>query len=503
MTEHALYSRFLRGLAKSPDRAAIEVGDQAISYAQAHERALRWAGALARARAGAVGVLAAKSVTAYVGVLAALYAGAAVVPMRTDFPVGRTRQMLDASGATALIVDARGRALLAELDRPEVLVLSAESDPGRALDEPLPVAADDPAYILFTSGSTGRPKGVVITHANAHHYFGLLDQRYDFTPDDVFSQTFDLNFDCGVFDLFCAWGAGATAVALPAHAYRSLPDFVTARGLTVWFSTPGVIDLARRLGGLGARTMPSLRWSFFAGEALKCRDAADWQRAAPESIVENLYGPTELTITVAAHRWSDTSSRLAVNGVVPIGSVHGGHDYLLLDGDDPGERGTDGDTDGDTGELCIAGPQLTPGYLDPRDGDGRFFDRDGRRWYRTGDRVRRVAPGELAYLGRRDAQVQVQGWRVELAEVEQALRSAGVHDAVVVGVPRDGGTELFAFYTGEPVALIDLARRLRTLLPDGVLPKHYRNVDAFPLNSNGKIDRAALTSRAAALLGGG
>jgi amino acid adenylation domain-containing protein len=494
----ALYDRFLRGLALSPDGVAIEVAGEFITYRQVHRRALELAGAIVESRPRAVGVLAAKSGIAYVGLLAALYAGAAVVPLRPDFPTGRTRQMLTASGTTVVLVDEAGARGLPEMlagDR-HIRVLAPAGVPtraGQALDRPRPVEPEDPAYLLFTSGSTGRPKGVAITHGSTAHYFRLLDRRYDFGPRDVFSQTFDLNFDCAMFDLFCAWGAGATAVAVPAPAYRELPAYLAERGITVWFSTPSAIGLVRRLGGLAPGSLPGLRWSFFAGEALQCRDAADWQRAAPGSAVENLYGPTELTITVAAYRWSgESSARMAVNGVVPIGVVHDGHDHMLLD-----ERGVPAE---DEGELCVAGPQLTPGYLDHGDDAGRFLDRDSRRWYRTGDRVRRCDSGVLAYLGRLDHQVQVRGWRIEVAEVEHALRACPrVRDAVAVGVATGDGTELAAFYTGDAVAAVELARRLRDTLPPGAIPGHFRNLDEFPLNANGKIDRPRLTVLAANL----
>jgi amino acid adenylation domain-containing protein len=491
---HGLHSRFLRGLAKSPDGVAVRAGRETITYRRMHEQALLWGGALARSASPAVGVLATKGITAYTGILATLYAGATVVPLRPDFPAARTRQMLDASGATAIVVDHKGQSLLAEVlgDRDDFTVLSPETVvPERhTLDEPAQVKPGDTAYILFTSGSTGRPKGVVLGHGGMDHYFRLQDARYDFTPDDVFSQAFDLNFDCSVFDMFCAWGAGATVVPIPAQAYRELPEFIAEQRMTVWFSTPSVIDLIRRMDGLADDAMPGLRWSFFAGEALKCHDVTDWLRAASGSTLENLYGPTELTITVAAHRWSDEHSQAnAINGVAPIGAVHDDHDYLLLN-----DEGEPTDTEG---ELAVAGPQLAAGYLDPGDEQGRFFERDGQRWYRTGDRVRRLDDGELGYLGRRDSQIQVQGWRVEPAEVEHAMRECGVADAVVVGVNAGGSTELVAFYTGDRMATVELVRRLRKLLPDGVLPKRYHHMTEFPLNTNRKVDRLRLTAQAA------
>ncbi|PXX71471.1 amino acid adenylation domain-containing protein [Nocardia tenerifensis] len=491
--DRGLHTRFLRGLAAAPDGVAIRVGADLMSYAAVHERALTWAGALSGEPV--VGVLAEKGVLSYVGVLAGLYAGATVVPLPPSFPRERIRQMLAISGVSAVIADASGVATLAEAG-PAMRVLAPEHaalvEPGlrvplgAALTRPISADPVATAYVLFTSGSTGRPKAVPITHASTEHYFRILDRRYDFGADDVFSQTFDLNFDCAMFDLFCAWGAGAAVHAVPAQAYRKLPQFFAERGVSVWFSTPSAIALVRRLGGLAPGALPTLRWSLFAGEALRCADADDWQVAAPHSIVENLYGPTELTVTIAAHRWSGGSDALAVNGVVPIGAIHDGHDYLLLDGT------------GDEGELCVAGPQLTPGYLDPADNDGRFLERSGRTWYRTGDRVRRLGNGELAYLGRLDSQIQVQGWRVELGEVEHAVRGcAGVTDAVAVAAAHDGGTELVVFYTGARVPAVELARQARRRLPHGMVPREFRYLDEFPLNTNRKVDRARLSAMAA------
>jgi amino acid adenylation domain-containing protein len=516
-TRDSLSERFLRGLRLAPDHEAVRVGAAAISYADAHRTALRWASALADpdgVRTGPVGVLAGSGLTAYVGVLSALYAGATVVPLRPDFPVARTRSMLEAAGVTALVTDDVGYAMLPALlgpgspmrvlapDRPTERDTPFATLPVPAvprLDAPLPVAATDPAYVLFTSGSTGRPKGVPITHGGLAHYFDLLDERYDFGPDDVFSQTFDLNFDCAMFDLFCAWGAGARLLRVPGHAYRQLPGFLAEHGVSVWFSTPSAISLVRRLGGLEPATMPSLRWSFFAGEALRCEDAEDWQRAARGAEVENLYGPTELTITVSRHRFTEESTRFAANGVVPIGALHDGHEQLLV-----GQDGTPaGSGAGAEGELWVSGPQLTPGYLDPSDGTGRFVERDSRVWYRTGDRVRRTERGELLYLGRLDSQVQVHGWRVELAEIDHALRGcAGVDEAVTLDTVVDGETELVVFYTGERSSPVAFSRALRDALPLRLVPRHYRHLTDLPLNTNRKVDRSALRVLACELTAG-
>ncbi|MGW1507198.1 AMP-binding protein [Streptomyces mirabilis] len=510
--EDALHARFLRGLAVSGQRPALRIGERTVSYEEIHDLALQWAGSLLAAPAGppaVIGVLAAKGLEAYAGILAGLYTGATVVPLHPAFPAARTRSMLQDAGVSAVLADDAGLAALAEALGPDsdlpVLAPFAAAGTGRprrievaardALGEPRPVAPDDRAYILFTSGSTGRPKGVPISHGSTTHYFRLMDDRYRFDADDVFSQTFDVNFDCAMFDMFSAWGAGGSIHPVPLQAYRDLPAFTADRRMTVWFSTPSTISLIRRTGKLAPGALPGLRWSLFAGEALRDQDAADWQAAAPASTLENIYGPTELTVTVSGHRWSpQTSPALCVNGLVPIGAVHEGHDYLLLDEDG---KPTDAE-----GELIITGPQMTAGYLDPEHDRGRFLQHDSRTWYRTGDRVRQLDNKELIYLGRLDAQVQIQGWRVELAEVEHAVRTCQeVEEAVAVTRTTDAGTELVVFYTGQPASPAALAGRLRGLLPQGMVPKHYRHVEDFPLNSNRKVDRKALREQAAGLLG--
>jgi amino acid adenylation domain-containing protein len=501
-----LAERFLRGLERSPERAAVRIGPDVITYRQLHQRALRWAGSLMAAdSSSAVGVLAGKSVTAYVGLLAVLYSGRTVVPLQPNFPTALTRRMIKATGVGTLIVDKRGLTVLEEvidhispvrvLDT-DGLAVSFPKIPVTsrlALSSPLEVTPSDRAYIFFTSGSTGIPKAVPISHGGFTHCFNENDKRYDFGPDDVFGHTYDLNFDPGIYDVFLAWGAGSTLQAVPPTAYRDLPSFLTEHGVTVWHSTPSGIWMTREMGGLREGALGGLRWSIFGGEALRCQDAADWLVAAPRSQLQNCYGPTELTIGISSHRWlGEESVRHGVNGTVPIGKVYDGHDFRLVT-----EHGEQSSVEG---ELWVTGPQMATGYLDPADDEGRFIEVDGRRWYRTGDRVRANPDGELAYLGRMDSQVKVHGWRVELAEVDHVVRDcSGVRDAVTVTRSASHGTELIVFYTGVAVPESTLADSVRAVLPSIAVPRRYIHLDGLPLNSNRKVDRLALQKLAAEL----
>ena len=304
-------------------------------------------------------------------------------------------------------------------------------------------------------------------------------------------QTFAATFDLAMFDMFMAWGAGATLECTPVHAFLALPEFIERKKMTVWFSVPSAVSVARRRGALSPGSMPSLRWSLFCGEALMRPDAEDWQAAASRSVLENLYGPTELTIACSAYRWAPGRSPAeCVNDVVPIGAVYPALRHVLID-----PSGQPGPAEG---ELCVTGPQMFSGYLDPRDDENRFLAHAGRRWYRTGDRVR-LDGGVLRYLGRVDHQVKIRGYRVELAEIEHTARALpGIYQVAAVPVRYKGIVELAMFYAGSALRPEEVIVALGRALPDYMVPRWAWRLDDMPLNANRKVDRRALTDMATA-----
>jgi amino acid adenylation domain-containing protein len=515
-----LHSGFLESAAAMPDRPALHVGGETYSYADLLEQAQRLAATIQsrlKDTPPLTAVFADRSLTGFTGILGALLAGHGYVPLNPHFPVARTRRMLQRAGCRSLIVDSLGLTqlndVLSGISTSMLVIVPDEADlrgltarwpqhafvPARDLLpssawSARPQSAETVAYLLFTSGSTGEPKGVPVTHANVIHFVNGMVERYGITADDRFSQMFDTTFDLSIFDMFVAWSRGA-CVYCPSRATLLNPDrFIREHELTVWFSVPSVGILMKRFGALTANRYPSLRWSLFCGEPLPVALAETWAAAAPASTLENLYGPTELTVACAAYRWDSIASPAdSFDGVVPIGTPTVGMRAMVVD-DDLNEVGP-----GEVGELLMTGPQRTQGYWQDPAATDRAHVRlpaGERIYYRTGDRVRRpVGDGALTYVGRVDHQIKVFGHRVELGEVEAALRQEpGVHAAVAVGWPNTGAGPggVAAFVTGSGLDPAALRGSLRLKLQAPAVPQTIRVLAEFPHNASGKVDRQAL-----------
>jgi amino acid adenylation domain-containing protein len=508
-----LHEWFARSAAAHPDEPALEVGSVVLSYRELEAAAASVAARLTAdlpARPRRAALLASRSVAAYAGYLALQRLGTTVVPLNPAYPQVRNAKVCELAEADVILVEEEAGARLretAEAPLPPIvrltdseLVAAARSAAPADLP-PSPADPDSVAYILFTSGSTGVPKGVPITHRNISAYLAHNIRRFDIGPGCRLSHTFDLTFDPSMFDLFGAWGGGATLV-VPQRAELLTPvDYLVRRRITHWASVPSVISVSEALGSLPPGQVTELRHSLFIGEQLTAEQAARWRATAPGTAIDNVYGPTELTVACTEYRLSGDPSEWprTSNDTVPIGPVYSFLEHVILDED--GKPAAEG-------ELCVRGPQRFGGYLDPRDDVGRFvragaqpdeaavvYDGGGvtaELHYRTGDRVRWES-GLLVHLGRLDNQVKVHGYRVELGEIEVALnRHPAVRRAVVLAARRGSETELVAWYTGQATPAAALADWLRQRLPAHMVPRRCTHLDTLPLTANGKTDRLAL-----------
>ncbi len=518
---NSLISGFLESSERFPQRAAIDVGGAELSYAELRAKAERISAVLtssdAAPREPLTAIFAQRSETAFAGIIAALLRGHGYVPLNPNFPADRTATMLERSEATAVVVDEFGKekmeAVISEISRSMTVLLPQEPDVSSYREQfpnhkflgqadlqssntftPVDSKADGIAYLMFTSGSTGVPKGVMVSHGNVKYFLKTVIERYTITETDRLSHMFDLVFDLSVFDLFAAWECGACVCSPSPDQLLTPAGFMNDARLTIWFSVPSLALFMRRLGLLEQGAFPQLRWSLFCGEALTLETAGDWATAAPNSIVENLYGPTELTLSCTLHRWDEQESvRLSEHGVVPIGEPFPGMTPLVVD------EQLHEVAPGEDGELLMAGPQVALGYWNDKAATERAFlipPGQTEIFYRTGDRVRRPAEGtSMNYLGRIDHQIKIRGNRVELGEVEAVLRElTGIGTVAVIGWPvtPSGADGLIAFLETEEADVPGLRREIGQRLPDYMRPKQLRLLSTMPLNANGKIDRGAL-----------
>ncbi|EEP71447.1 amino acid adenylation domain-containing protein [Micromonospora sp. ATCC 39149] len=480
MTAATLVELVARTVRDHPGRVALDFATTVVTYRELWELSGTIQGGIEPGVP--VGLFVTRSPFSYAAYLAALRAGAPVVPLDPRDPPKRLHKMIRSAGVRLVLAEENGTHNLDGSGATQLDLSTAR--PGVRSGGPEP---DTVALILFTSGSTGTPKGVPVTHRNAVAFLQHDIGRYEVTADSRLSHTVELTWDVSVLDIFAAWGTGA-ALVVPVGSELVAPvRYVRERRLSHWCSVPIAVSVARGRGTLQPGAMPGLRQSTFIGDQLTWQHAEAWQSAAPNSSIDNVYGPTELTVGCTFYRlpadpadWPTTS-----NGTVPIGQVYRHLDGLVL--------GADGRA-AEEGELCVRGPQRFGGYLDAAHNAGRFLGPPAaltaEHWYRTGDRVR-WEHGELVHLGRLDRQVQLGGRRVEPGEIEALLRGqATVEDAVVV-VERDQRT-LCAAYTGAPDATSALRRALSERLPPHMVPARFVWLPSLPLNANGKVDRGRL-----------
>ena len=471
-------------VARTPDATAVVFEDETLTYAELD----RWSNRLAhdlQARGVGPDVLVAVCLERSLEMVVALYgvlkAGGAYVPIDPAYPEERRTFMLRDLGAAIVLDEAQVRD-----------VAGADAAPPRALDR------GHLAYMIYTSGSTGQPKGAQNTHGGIANRVLWMQDAFGLTPADAVLQKTPFSFDVSVWEFFWPLLVGARlVVARPGgHADSEyLAGVIAAHGITTLHFVPSLLQAFLDTPSLGRCT--SLRRVIASGEAL----TPDHVRTFHERLhaeLHNLYGPTEAAVDVT---WWPTVAGDA-SATVPIGRPIANTQMYVLD-----RRGLPVPA-GVPGELHIGGVQVGRGYWnraaltaekfvpDPFGGD------PGARLYRTGDLARFGRDGRIEYLGRLDHQVKIRGVRIELGEIEAALRAQpGIRDALVVARGAGGDRHLVAYLVapdGAPPDVRDIRVRLRTRLPEPMVPSFIVMLPALPLLPNGKVNRHALPDPQAA-----
>ena len=384
-----------------PDRpAVVDPSGSQITFAELNRRADALAAYLSLkglVKGDRVGVALPKSVDAVVSLFGIMKAGAAYVPVDFTAPAERSKGILTDCQVRAAIVEERSLAVIPDANLTAVLVVGDARDTRPERETPFDVALTTPgaglargrdlhdlAYILYTSGSTGVPKGVMLSHENAVSFVEWCSSVFEPGPDDRFSSHAPFHFDLSVLDIYVAIKHGATLYLISEELGknpRELARFIAANRLTIWYSTPSILTMLVQFGNLTAHDASSLRIVLFAGEVFPVKHLRALKQIWPAPVYYNLYGPTETNVCTFAE--IPTLVPDDRDTPYPIGFPCSHCQPLVLD-DDAREV-----VSGDEGLLYISGPSVFAGYWNrPKENAGAFLDRDGVRWYNTGDLVR-------------------------------------------------------------------------------------------------------------------
>jgi mycobactin phenyloxazoline synthetase len=491
-----LHQGFFEHAAAEPDAPAVVWGLMgtaatadagAWSYRELAERSLAVAGALRARGVGpgdAVAVQLPKGRDQVLAVLGVLAAGGAYVPIGFDQPDARRAKILQTADVVAALTVTgadMGTAI------PCVSIDAARNHPN-PLPDPVFSGAEDIAYVIFTSGSTGLPKGVEVPHSAAMNTIDAVNEWFGVGSADRVLALSALEFDASVYDIFGMFSVGGSLVAVDSEqkaAATTWVELLRQHRVSILNCVPSMLDMILELGG--DRLGDSLRAVTLGGDWVGADLARRLAKQVPGCRFSGLGGATETAIhnTICEVVGEPPAHWATVPFGVPLRNVRcrvvspSGRDCL----------------DWVPGELWVGGANVAAGYRnDPERTAQRFVEHDGIRWYKTGDLARYWPDGTIEFLGRADHQVQIRGYRVELGEVETALRTvSGVRHAVatVVGA---GAPKLVAAIAGDPVEVGDVTAAVANLLPGYMVPTRTAFFERLPLTSNGKLDRRAVAA---------
>ncbi|HET7232832.1 MAG TPA: amino acid adenylation domain-containing protein, partial [Longimicrobium sp.] len=499
--DETLHGRFARQAALTPGRAAVTFDGETLSYAELDRRSNQLAHWLRGRGVGPevrVGLCLERGPEMIVCILGVLKAGGAYVPLDPAYPADRLAYTLEDAGIRVVLSHSSVADRLT--GEAEIVALDAEWERIAGEDDSaLPESAvpESLAYVIYTSGSTGKPKGVQVTHGNVARLFTSTDADFGFGADDVWTLFHSYAFDFSVWEIWGALLYGGRLVIVPHLVTRSPEEFhalLVREGVTVLNQTPSAFrQLIAAEEALGASPELALRYVVFGGEALEPGALRGWvaRHGIESPRLVNMYGITETTVHVTYRPL--TPEDVEHGSASPIGRAIPDLGVYVLD-----PRGNALPV-GVPGEMYVAGAGVARGYLGrpaltaQRFVPDPFSDKPGARLYRSGDKARWLASGELEYLGRLDEQVKIRGFRIELGEIEAVLRShTSVRDcAVIVREDVPGDTRLVAYVVGAADAE-SLRGHLRQSLPEYMVPAAFVAMDGLPLTSNGKLDRRAL-----------
>lgn len=509
------------------NKIAIKTSNEDISYNELYKRSISIADFISKNKYKKVAILGYRSVNVYAVILAAIFANQTYVPLNPRFPEKRTIEMILDSDVDAIIVCKECAAYLkkllkeARIDKELIIEdsdkfceqdfskessynitrLSFTASNKTEIGESSKIDFDEnkPIYVIYTSGTTGKAKGVIVSYFHFFSYIEKILNYYNFNENDVFSQMSEITFDLSLQDLCSSILSGGTLIPIPKEYLFCPAPIISKFKITVFHAVPYVISMLKKMEMLEPELMNSIRISIFVGEPLWYEQVRDWIKSCPNSIVYNTYGPTETTVIIMRYKVYDPKimtidALKELEGVVPLGTTFPRakagifNDYNV-------ELAKN-----EIGQIYLAGDQVGLGYLNSKEKTNEaFLNLDGTLWYKTGDNGYVDDNGNFIFKGRRDDQVKINGFRVDLLEIDEKLRLASKRRAMSIPLRNELNqiTNLVAAVEGDEDNKIkdDIVSTLKNYLPFYMQVHDIVFIKEFPVNYNGKLDRKALTQQ--------
>lgn len=504
----------LQSALRFPDRPAFGDGKKVLNYLELANKMNQLANQLKDLgikKGDRVGVYLNRNLETAIAIYGIMRAGAIYVPLDHQAPATLTRQLIQDCAIEILISHKSRKKELHQLLETEISIQQLIGPEG---EYPVPVISwdtiyiqsntfdaefslleQDPAYIIYTSGSTGRPKGIVHTHYSGLSYARLTADLYEVNEQDRISNHAPVFFDISTFGYFTGPLTGAYTLIIP-DAYTIFPasliNLVVKEKLTIWYSVPLALIQMEQSGLLPDQDFSSLRWVLYAGEAYPPKQLSKLMNVWSHARFSNIYGPAETNQCTYYH----IPEIPQTDDPIPIGHIWKNTEGLIIDDQDQEIK------DATPGELVVNSATMMQGYWQmPKKTERAFYLKKQasnfhKRYYRTGDLVKRDESGILHFLGRKDFQIKVRGYRVELGGIEKLLQQhEDISEAAAFKVEKPDDT--LAIYTAvipknHSITEADLLSFLKTELPHYAIPERIHILKEFPRTGSGKINRQAL-----------
>jgi amino acid adenylation domain-containing protein len=436
-----------------------------------------------------IGIITNDDLETYASIIALWFEGKAYVPLNPGIPTDRNQNIINEAGIKTIIDSSE------IIVFPNIKSIQSKKIEATVIDlEPEKLPDSELVYLLFTSGTTGKPKGVPISKQNLSGFTNAFwDLGHEISEGDRFLQMFELTFDLSVMSYLIPLLKGSCIYLVPKDKikYSYIFELMEDHELTVALMVPSILHYLRPY--FNEIHLPKMRYSLFCGEALPLDVTEEWSKCLPNAKITNVYGPTEDTIFCTFYDYGRTRENKSYNGILSIGKSMKDNYAIIINEDNQILE------PGNIGQLCLGGIQLTPGYWKNEEKNKETFfnieyNNKSERFYKTGDLCKADENGDLLYIGRMDFQAKIQGFRVELSEIEfYAKEFLSKINVAVLTLPDDlGNNEAAMVIEARPFDFKEVIDYMKEKLPYYMIPRKIKFIDAFPLNANGKTDRKKL-----------